>query len=186
MFDGPVEIDETYMGGKRKNMSLDKRKDTTGRGTVGKSIVVGAKDRKANQVTARQIPDTTQDTLQGFVAETAAKGATVCTGEHRSYIGIPNLHDTVKHSSEQYVKGLVHTNGIESFRSMFTRAHKGTYHKISPKHLQRYLTEFAAHHNLRELDTLSIITAVTKGGEGKRLKYKWLIADNGLDSGAQS
>ncbi|MCY4241333.1 MAG: transposase [Rhodobacter sp.] len=82
--------------------------------------------------------------------------------------------------------GPVHTNGIESFWATFKRAHKDTCHKMSSKHLQRYITEFAAHHNLRELDTLSIVTAVAKGGEGKRLRHRQSVADSGLDSGAPS
>jgi len=186
MLDGPVEIDETYRGGKRKSMSNAQRKALTGRGTVGKTIVAGAKDRDTNSVTAKPIPDTTRETLQGLVADTVAEGVEVCTDDHAGCEGIPNPHRTVRHSSGKSVDGKVRTNGIESFWSMFKRAHKGTDHKMSPKHLNRYITEFAAHHNLREQDTLAIRAAVAKGGEGKRLKYRQLIADNGLESGARS
>ena len=68
---------------------------------------------------------------------------------------------------------------------MLKRAHKGTYHKMSPKHLQRYVDEFAGRHNSRELDTLDQMSAVAKGMDRKRLRYRDLIADNGLDSGAR-
>ena len=183
-FTGPVEIDETYMGGKRKNMSNAQRKEAVGRGTAGKSIVAGAKDRKTNQVMARTVPDTTQDTLQGFVAETVADDATVYTDEHSAYAGIPNPHETVNHSSQQYVDGQIHTNGIESFWAMFKRAHKGTYHKMSPKHLQRYITEFAGRHNMREGDTMEQLELIATRMAGKRLTYTALKADNGLSNAA--
>ena len=86
----------------------------------------------------------------------------------------------------EYVRGDVHTNGAESFWSMLKRAHKGTFHKMSPKHLNRYVQEFAGKHNLRDLDTLDIMGAVVLGMDGKSLKYGELIAPNGLDSGART
>ena len=81
---------------------------------------------------------------------------------------------------------MAHTNGIESFWSMLKRAHMGTFHKFSPKHLDRYVTEFAGRHNLREADTIDVMGAVFDGSVGKRLRYRELIADNGLHSGARS
>ena len=66
----------------------------------------------------------------------------VYTDDAAVYEGIPNPHESVKHSASEYVNGMAHTNGIESFWSMLKRAHKGTFHKISPKHLQRYVSEF--------------------------------------------
>ena len=79
-----------------------------------------------------------------------------------------------------------HTNGIESFWSLLKRAHKGRFHKMSPKHLQRYVTEFARKHNVRAEDTETQMTALTHGLIGKRLTYRNLIAPNGLPSGARS
>ena len=81
---------------------------------------------------------------------------------------------------------MAHTNGIESFWAMLKRAHKGTFHKISPKHLDRYVQEFAGKHNIRELDTIAQMAAVAAGLIGKNLLYRELIAENGLDSGARS
>ena len=69
---------------------------------------------------------------------------------------------------------------------MLKRAHKGTFHKMSPKHLDRYVTEFAARHNIREDDTIDQMGAVVLGMDCKRLKYTDLIAPNGLDSGARA
>ena len=104
----------------------------------------------------------------------------------RAYEGMPFDHETVTHSLSEYVRGDIHTNGIESLWSMLKRAHTGTFHKLSPKHLDRYVQEFAARHNLREADTIDIMVSVTDGMDGKRLRYRELIADNGLESGART
>lgn len=188
MFAGPVEVDESYFGGKRRNMSNAKRKelDGTGRGAVGKTAVVGAKDRATKQVSAKVVADTTADTLQSFVKDNAAPEATVYTDDATAYESLPFDHDTVKHSLQEYVKGDVHTNGIESLWSMLKRAHKGTFHKFSPKHLDRYVQEFAGRHNVREEDTEDQIGSLRSGMERRRLTYKALIRDNGLSSGARA
>ncbi|MDE0629632.1 MAG: IS1595 family transposase [Bryobacterales bacterium] len=185
-FAGPVEVDETYMGGKRRNMSNSKRKTQTGRGPVGKTAVVGAKDRESNQVAAKVVTSTDRDTLQGFVKDHAADDATVYTDEAKAYKTLPFNHDSVKHSLKEYVKGDVHTNGIESLWSMLKRAHKGTFHKMSPKHLDRYVQEFAGRHNVREHDTIDQLASMRDGMDHKRLRYRDLIRDNGLESGARA
>ena len=145
-FSGPVEVDETYMGGKRRNMPKAKRKLFKGRGTAGKTAIVGAKDRETNRVDAAVVERTDAETLQGFVADQAAPGATVMTDEALAYKGMPFDHEAVNHSVGEYVRGMAHTQGIESFWSMLKRGHKDIYHKISPKHLQRYVDEFAGRH----------------------------------------
>ena len=187
LFSGPVEVDETYMGGRRANMSNARRKELegTGRGAVGKTAVVGVKDRATKQVAARVVRSTDKPTLQGFVCEHTAPGATVYSDDAGAYEGLPFDHATVKHALSEYVKGDVHTNGIESLWSMLKRAHKGTFHKLSPKHLDRYVQEFAGRHNLRDEDTIDIMGAVASGMEGKRLTYEMLTAPNGLPSGAR-
>ena len=80
---------------------------------------------------------------------------------------------------------MAHTNGMESFWSMLKRAHTGTFHKLSPKHLDRYVTEFGGRQNVRENDTADQMDAMVEGMEGKRLRYRELIAPNGLDSGSR-
>ena len=189
-FRGPVEVDETYVGGARKNMSNAQRKElaNTGRGGIGsgKSAIVGAKDRESNQVRAKVVQSTDAETLQGFVVEHTDAFATVYTDDSGAYRSLPYKHDTVKHSASEYVKGDVHTNGIESFWSMFKRAKKGTFHKLSPKHLERYVQEFAGKHNMRELGTVAQMRDVAARMIGRRLLYRDLIADNGLSSGARS
>jgi transposase-like protein len=184
-FAGPVEVDETYLGGKRKNMPNAVRKQLTGRGPVGKTAVVGAKDRATKQVVAKAVPATDKHTLQGFVKDHADRQATVYTDEARAYETLPFEHESVKHSVSEYVRGQAHTNGVESFWSMLKRGYYGTFHKLSPKHLDRYVQEFAGRHNLREQDTIDMMGAVVLGMDGKRLKYEDLIKDNGLASGAR-
>ena len=189
LFSGPVEADETYVGGARKNMSNAKRKAMKGSGpAAGKAVVVGAKDRETKRVSARVVETTDGPTLQGFVREVAEPGAKVFTDESRSYIGLGGDfdHEAVNHSIGEYVRGDVHTNGIEALWSMIKRAHKGVYHKLSPKHMDRYIRQFAARHNIRDADTIEQMIAVVTGMVGKRLCYRDLIADNGLSSGARS
>ena len=98
-FSGPVEADETYLGGKRRNMSNAQRKELegTGRGAVGKTAVVGAKDRETNQVAAKVVATTDKETLQGFVSDHADSAATVYTDDATAYETLPFDHDTVKH-----------------------------------------------------------------------------------------
>ena len=179
---GPAEVDESYFGGKRENMSLSKRKELAeagaGRGAVGKTAVVGIKDRDTNEVRAEVVADTTGETLQGFVREHAEEGATVYTDEHRSYRGLAAdfAHEAVNHSVGEYVDGKAHTNGMESFWSMLKRAHKGTFHKISPKHLERYVDEFAGKHNIRNSGTIAQMRDTVARLIGRRLLYRDLIA----------
>ena len=160
-FAGPVEVDETYVGGKRKNKSNSERKELTGRGPVDMTAVVGAKDRETNKVAARVVQSTDAPTLQGFVHEHTEAEAQIYTDEGAAYVGMDRPHESVNHSVGEYVREMAHTNGMESFWSMLKRGYVGTFHKISPKHLHRYVTEFAGRHNIRESDTIEQMAIVT-------------------------
>ena len=128
---GPVEVDETYMGGKRRNMPAAKRRTLKGRGAAGKTAIVGAKDRASNMVRAKVVARTDAETLQGFIVESADAFATIYTDDSKAYSSLPFPHESVKHSSGEYVRGDAHTNGIESLWGMFKRGYVGTYHKMN-------------------------------------------------------
>ena len=182
-FNGPVEADETFIGGLEANKHGNK-KLKAGRGTVGKTAVAGVRDRETGKVQAVVVASTDKETLQGFVQGNIAPGATVYSDDATAYDGLPN-HETVKHSIGEYVRDNVHTNGVESLWAMFKRAHKGTFHKMSKKHLHRYVMEFVGRHNERSRDTIDQLSQLVNGMDGKRLSYAALIADNGLESGAR-
>jgi transposase-like protein len=146
---GIVEVDETYIGGKDKNRHWDKK--VGGRGTFGKTPVIGAISRKGN-VVAMTIANTDTATLTRFVRQAVSdKVDLVATDEHSGYRYLKWVlaHEAISHSTGEYVRGNVHTNNIESFWSLLKRRIVGTYHNVSKKYLPLYLAEFSFRFNNR-------------------------------------
>src|SRR5271165_1067749 len=140
---GPVEVDETFIGGQKKNMHADKKLRYEQRGgAVGKTVVMGFLDRELRQVRAKVVPDVKRETLQNEVLREVKHGSKVYTDEAVQYDNLHSrfVHEVVNHT-EEYVRGQVHTNGIENFWSLLKRTLRGTYVAVEPFHLDRYIDE---------------------------------------------
>jgi transposase-like protein len=146
---GPVEVDETYVGGRVKNMHRSairarfKGMPVASSTVSNKAIVMGMRDRETRRVRAKVIPNTNRETLQNEILANVEKKSKVYTDQSQSYFKLAErdfIHDTVNHL-EEYVRGQVHTQGIENFWSLLKRGLKGTYVAVEPFHLDRYVTE---------------------------------------------
>ena len=164
-FMGPVEVDETFIGGRGRNQTADRKR------RLWKVPVIGMLDRATNTIVAEPIWARYGYLMQHFIYRNTDSSAEVYTDEASGYRRMGRKHRTVNHRLGQY--GL--TNGIESFWSLFKRAYTGVYHKMSPKHLHRYATEMQERHNRRPLSTLERMRSVVADGVGKRLRWIDLV-----------
>jgi transposase-like protein len=175
MLSGEVEVDETYIGGKARNMS-GRRKKGVGRGRArsSKTVVLGMVER-GGRVNASVIDDIKKRTLQSYVRDRVEPGSSIFTDSLESYTGLDADfdHRTVNHAVS-YVDGNVHTNVMENFWSLLKRGLNGTYISVKPFHLFRYLDERMFTFNMRDLTDLGRFTAVLSAVAGRRLTYAQL------------
>lgn len=176
---GEVEVDETFIGGKSRNMHKHIReKKITGRGAVGKAIIQGLLER-GGEARCEVVPNTDEQTLQTNVRRNVEFGSHVYSDATRSYgeLAFNYFHQTVDHITK-YVEGRVHTNGLENFWSLFKRALKGTYVQCAPFHLHRYLDEQTFRFNARKTNDASRFKRVLSAVVGKRITYRILTAQD--------
>lgn len=203
MLSGTVEADETLIGGQARFMHKDRKERTLkkGRGSAGKTIVMGLlergeksekskqkimdsldynpkKDKKLSRVKTAVIKSTKTDTLHKEIRAHVEKGSTLYTDALASYQGLePDyVHEFIDHA-ETYVSGAVHTNGMENFWTLLKRSIKGTYVSVEPFHLFRYLDEQSFRFNERKGTDADRFRTVAEGVVGKRLMYKHLTGD---------
>lgn len=186
---GTVEVDETFVGGKAKNMHKERRKLLIqGRGAVGKAIVMGILERgdkkagKASRVTAAVVPNRTAEILQGQIRVSVETGSNVMSDEWTGYegLGTDYVHSVINHSVK-YAEGIINTNSAENFWTLFKRCINGTYVSVECDHLTRYLDEETFRFNERKGKDKDRFVKAAQGIVGRRVTYKELTAtDDGL------
>lgn len=177
---GVVESDETFIGGEARNMhKRNREKRIRGRGAVGKRIVHGLLER-GGEVRAQVVPTTEQAELHPIILSNVEKGASLMTDAALSYEGLAAhfVHEAINHA-EEYVRGIVHTNGLENFWSLFKRCIKGTYVQIAPFHLQRYVDEEAFRFNARKGVDSDRFASVMQTTVGRRVTWRQLCNVDG-------
>ena len=186
-FSGRVEADETFIGGKGRNMHADKKmKFQKVRGHVGKVAVMGLLERnspeRASRIKLRVVRNVRRAGLHKHIKNEVVEGSEIFTDALPSYSGLEQeyIHSVIDHA-ECYAKGHVHTNGLENFWSLLKRGIKGTYVSIEPFHLFRYLDEQAFRFNERKDNDAGRFVKVVAGVIGKGLRYASLIGKTGGD-----
>jgi transposase-like protein len=177
---GEVEVDETFVGGKARNMHQNQRRSRPHqRGCGGKAIVMGLLERKG-RIKLKAIPTTKRPDLNPEIYQSVVPGSAVYTDSLRSYNGLNSqfAHEQIDHAV-CYVRDNVHTNGLENFWSLLKRTIRGTYVSVEPFHLFRYLDEQAFRFNERKNTDAGRFLIGIVGVIGRRLKYASLISEPG-------
>jgi len=171
---GQIEADETYIGGKARNMHADKRASKiTGTGGKDKTAVMGILERGGKVIT-KVVPNTKKKALQSEIRDHVLAGSALFTDSLKSYEGLNEFqHEVVDHAVE-YVRGEVHTNGMENFWSLLKRGLKGTYVSVEPFHLFRYLDEQGFRYNNRKMTDADRLDIAVRQIVGKRLTFDQL------------
>ncbi|HEX4639727.1 MAG TPA: IS1595 family transposase [Chthoniobacterales bacterium] len=188
---GRVEADETFIGGRARNFKKGKKHAEDG--WVGKTAVLGLLERNApddetySRVRLKVVPSVRRFDLDPEVRKHVEKGSEVITDKLRSYEKLADeyIHNVIDHA-ECYVKGHVHTNGLENFWSLLKRAIRGTYVNVEPFHLFRYLDEQAFRFNERKENNAGRFVKALRGVTGKGLRYAKLIGGDGLQQAGQT
>jgi transposase-like protein len=172
----PIEVDETFIGGKPKNMHSKRRLEINQSGEDHKTAVMGMLNRETREVRAKVVPNVKRETLQAEILKNVGFNAHIYTDQHTGYMDLDKVknftHKTVNHTIE-YVNGRVHTQGIENFWALLKRSLHGTYVAVEPFHLDRYVDEQAFRFNSRtkKQDDAQRLDKLASQLLGKRLTY---------------
>lgn len=173
---GEIEVDETFIGGKEKFKHESKRLHR-GRGAVGKAAVMGLLARHG-EIRAKCVPTIQKKQMHSEIHRHIEAGSTIYSDALKSYDGLESryIHEVIDHA-EAFVRGRVHTNGLENFWSLFKRSIYGTHHSVEAFHLNRYLDSATFRFNTRKMKDSERFYLALRRGAGRRLTYNMLMRD---------